>query len=299
MKASIFCPVAALLFWLSATLCAAADLVVVDLRYRTAEELLPVLRPLVGTDVSLSAIDYKLLVRGNASDVARIREALAVLDRAPKQLSISVRYGSAPQSNSIDLSARTNKDNKDESRFENRGTKIVVRGGIVTSTATDSNVSSIRVLEGHSAHISDGQSVPVVTAFVLPQIMGRQLSAGSASGGPANIGPNIGIATDYREITSGFDVLPRVNGDRVTLDIATQQQRLTDSNSGSANLPSYATMQRATTTLAGRLGEWIDLGGVSSAVEERRSNVDLVGGSRRTTTRSDRRSISVKIEQVD
>ncbi len=250
----------------------AAELTIIDLKHRTADEVLPVLRPLVGSDVSLSGADYKLLVRGDAREIARVREALAVLDRAQRQLMISVRYDASPQNNVGELGVT--------GTASQRGSQIVVRGGTTTSTMRDNNVSSVRVLEGNAAHIATGQSVPVVTAVMLPSRSGRH---------PVGAG----AITDYRELTSGFNVVPRVNGDRVMLDISTQEQRATDLGSGSA------TVQRTTSTIAGQLGEWIELGGVTSSISEQSTSVGIGGGTRRVNTQSDQRTIAVKVEQVD
>lgn len=189
---------AALVLEVSAAI--AADLTVIELRNRTADEMLPVLRPLVGPDAALSGMDYKLFVRGTANDVARIREALAVLDRTPRQLMISVRYNANPEDKSTDVGVG--------GVVNNSGSKLTVRAGTTISTASDSSVSSVRVLEGNGAHISTGQTVPMVTAVRWP----------SRSNSQSGIN---GVAIDYHEFSSGFDVLPRVNGDRVMLDIAT------------------------------------------------------------------------------
>jgi len=102
-----------------------------------------------------------------------------------------------------------------------------------------------------------------------------------------------GVAMEYRELSSGFDVLPRLNGDRVLLDIATQQERTTDQGRAAT------AMQRASTTVAGRLGEWIELGGVTSSLSEQSSGVSLSGGASRVSTQSDQRTIAVKVEQVE
>jgi hypothetical protein len=97
---------------------------------------------------------------------------------------------------------------------------------------------------------------------------------------------------EYHELSSGFEVLPRLNGERVMLDIATQQERATDLGQVSA------VVQRATTTVTGKLGEWIEIGGVTSSLSEQRSGVGLVGGAHSVTTQSDQRTIAVKVEQV-
>jgi type II secretory pathway component GspD/PulD (secretin) len=155
-----------------------------------------------------------------------------------------------------------------------------VRAETSTRTATDSNVSSVRVLEGNGAHISTGQSVPLVTAALWAPRSNHQ--SGVA-----------GVTMDYHEFTSGFDVLPRINGDRVILDISTQQERTTNSGQGSA------AVQRATTTLSGRLGEWIELGGVTSSGYEQSTGIGIGGGVHSTTTQRDQRTIEVKVEQVE
>lgn len=269
---------AALVLCLQALSAGAADLAIIDLQHRSAAEVLPVLRPLVGADVALSGTDYKLIVRGNPADVARIREALAVIDRAPKQLLVSVRYTGSPNSNTSEFSAGALRNRSNTANGESANERqIIAHGGVTTSTASDSNVSSVRVLEGNGAHIATGQSVPVITAY--------RVSSGNR--------PGAGIAADYRELTTGFDVLPRVNGARIMLDISTQQQSTTDLSSSSA------AVHYTTTTIAGRLGEWIELGGVASSFTEQGVNVNANGGTRRTTTQSDQRTVMVKVEQVD
>jgi len=259
---------AAVVLWLSTWCAGAAELTIIDLHHRTADDVIPVLRPLVGSDVALSGSDYKLFVRGDPSEIAALRDALVVLDRAPRQLLVSVRYGANPQRNTGAGGVSVS------------GSQIVVRGGTTVSTASDSSVSSVRVLEGNGAHIATGQSVPIVTAVIWPSRSNHQAVVG-------------GVATDYRELTSGFTVLPRVNGDRVILDISAQQERATNLGSSSAMT------QRAATTLSGRLGEWIDLGGVTSSMSEQITSMSLGGAKNRVATQSDQQTIAVKVEQVD
>jgi type II secretory pathway component GspD/PulD (secretin) len=268
MKFRIYLTTATLLFAIiTAT---AAELVFIDLRNRTAEELLPILRPMAGS-ASLSGADYKLFVRGEPADVARIREMLAVLDKAPQQLMVSVRYSTSAQKNHTDI--------RGAGTISNQGSNVALSGKAVRSTADDGTTASVRVLEGNGAHISTGQSVPVVSSFLVASRNGK--------------GGTTGFATDYRELSTGFNVVPRVNGDRVVLEISAQQQNLSGNGAGSAST------QRTTTTLAGKIGEWIELGGVDDSFDEQRSGVGIAGGSQRTATRSDRRAIAVKVEKAE
>lgn len=248
----------------------AGELTIIELRHRPAEELLPILQPMVGPGVALSGMDYKLLVRGNPGDVARIRELLAVLDRAARQLLVSVRYADGAEDRSAAIAA--------DADIWRHDTTVDVRAGASTGAVDERSLNSVRVLEGNVAHISAGQSVPFVTMIAAP----RHRRAGGQ-----------GVATEYRDLSSGFDVLPRVNGERVVLQISGRQQRLVDAETGSA------AVQYVDTTITGRLGEWIDLGEVSSSVEERHSTTGGSGGRDRTMNRSASHRIAVKVEAVD
>ena len=241
----------------------AAELTVIDLRNRTATELMPVLQPLV-PQATLTGMDYKLFVRGSDDDLARVREALAVLDRAPRQLLVSVRYAAMPSQRQDTLGV--------SGTVSNRGAQIVVGGQTTTRTASDANVSSVRVLEGNAAHIATGQSIPVVTAMLItPRAAAQELG--------------------YRDLASGFTVLPRVSDTRVILEITTQQERAVDS-SGNVGV------QRAATTLTGALDQWIELGHIGESGQSKQTVLG-VGAVSSTTTASDQRSFAVKVTVVE
>jgi type II secretory pathway component GspD/PulD (secretin) len=239
----------------TATTALAADLTIIELRHRTADELLPVLRPLAA-DASISGVDYKLLVRGNAADVARLREAVAVMDRAARQLRVSVRYLNNPSSQETQLGV----------------SRDGVRAGATIATADDASVSSVQVSEGSSAFIAEGQSVPTITGVL------------------ATRGRVDGAAIGYRELTTGFNVTPRVNGDRAYVEVVTHQQR--------QDRGPNASIQNAGTTLSGPLGAWIEIGGVTTTTSGNSLRLGS-GASTRTSTQSDRRVIEVKVEALE
>ena len=241
--------------WLPGAAHAADDLTVIELRHRTAEELLPVLRPLAA-NASISGVDYKLLVRGSHADVARLREAVAALDRAQRQLRVSVRYVSTPASRNAQLGVGQNR----------------AQGSATISTANDAAVSSIQIAEGSSASIAQGHSVPLITGVLAAR------------------GRIAGAAMEYREITSGFSVTPRVNGDRAYVEIATQQQR--------PDAGATVSVQSTSTTLSGPLGQWIEIGGVTLSSFEQSTGLGA-GASSRTSTQEDRRVMEVKVESLE
>ena len=68
----------------------AQSLETIPLRYRTAEDLLPILQPLVPQGSAITGTGNVLLVRTDAATLRQLREAVARLDRAPRQLLITV-----------------------------------------------------------------------------------------------------------------------------------------------------------------------------------------------------------------
>ena len=108
-------------------------------------------------------------------------------------------------------------------------------------TRSERSGQMVQTVEGGRAFIQVGRSLP------LPL---RQ----------AVIGPG-GVVVEesvvYRDVGSGFFAVPRVNGDRVTLEISQQAESFSPAARGAIE------SQRLTTTVTGRLGEWIQLGGVS------------------------------------
>jgi type II secretory pathway component GspD/PulD (secretin) len=140
------------------------------------------------------------------------------------------------------------------------------------STRTASAAQSVQVVEGGRAYINVGQSLPMPLRQVV-------------------VGPGGAMVTDsvvYRDIGQGFYAEPRVVGDRVTLEISPQFDTPGNAGYGSANT------QRVSTTVSGRLGEWIELGG---------SGQQASGGNRGnlsvgTSDVRDNRSIWLLVEEV-
>jgi hypothetical protein len=94
--------------------------------------------------------------------------------------------------------------------------------------------------------------------------------------------------TTYRDVSTGFYATARVSDDRVILDVSSRQQRYRPS-SGTVDT------QGATTTVTGRLGEWLDLG----AIDE--SGSSSTGGLLTWGRRSEgsRYSVWVKVEEPE
>jgi len=237
----------------------AQSLEVIELKHRSAQELIPALQPLVAPGGALSGQDYTLFVRTSSANLAEIRRVVAQLDRAQRQLLVSVRTatwqeiereGVAVSGELSTSAARARVSGVDSSEQVNRG-----------------GVASVAVLEGNAAMIDNGSSVPVVTAVI----------------GGGGRRPWVGAQTEYRDLPNGFLVTPRVSGETVILDI---QQRSDAVRGGRIET------QQVQTQVSGRLGTWIALGGVTSS---NTTNQRSLGG-RSYSTQSDERNVWVKVE---
>jgi hypothetical protein len=229
-------------------LAAAQELEIIELRYRLAEEMIPVLQPLVAPGGVITGADRVLFVRTTPANLAQLREAVAMLDRRPRQVSVSVGQGTVAETRGAGLRGAVSvgsgdfQAGVDAPPGTGTGVAVGARGG--AEQASLGNVSTVRTLEGSETWIALGQVVPLAGVQVVK--------------GPR--GPRGEPYVEYREVVTGFYATARLSGDLVTLEISPRQQRLQASDRG----PTVATAG-STTTVSGRLGEWIPLGAVREA----------------------------------
>lgn len=274
-----------LVFLATAGLCLATpasradELVTVQLQWRTAEDMIPLLQPLLPPGAVVTGAGNVLLVRADAATLAQLNTAIATLDRAPRQLLITVGQssGSAVRGGGVAGSASVGSGdvqvgvNRPPRPGESGATVVVGAGSTQQSIG---NVSSIRALEGFEVFVSVGQSRPFTTTTVESGPWGSTTTTRS---------------TGFREASTGFFAVPRLSGDRVTLQISPRQQRFTSPSRGAT-----VATQSLSTTVSGRLGEWMQLGGVDE-VQDGRATGLVLWGSRSGATRY---SAWVKVEEV-
>ena len=221
---------------------AQGTLEVIPLRHRTAEQVLPVLRPLLEPGAAMSGQSNQLIVRTSPDNLAQIRAALEAIDRPARRLVISVRFDIALQS------ARSGAEA--EARVSNRGSRAELRIEDSRSARDQQVDQRLQVLEGGQAFISTGES------------------------------------RNFGEAATGFAVVPRISGGDVFLDILAQQENFARGGAIQG--------QRAASTVSGRLGDWIELGGAAGSDARAQSGIL---SSRSGTATGDRR-IWVKVEEL-
>ena len=282
----------------TATLCCCAawalaqNLVVevIPLRYRTAQEMIPILQPMLAREGSLSGFQGQLVVRTTPANLEEIRRILASIDTQPRQLSITVRQDTDISSGRSGVTVSGNVGSE-RGRVvvpggkDKGGGSVTVRSGddrarvhVIEgrSNETDQSTQMVRVMEGREAYVRVGQSVPVRGREVRQVVIGGKVVE------------QVVDSTQYRDVATGFYVLPRLSGDRVTLDISPQRDAL------SRQVPGGVSVQSVVTTVAGRLGEWIDVGGIS---QDAAGQQTLLLGSVATTVRDIRR-VQVRVDEA-
>jgi hypothetical protein len=224
---------------------------ILPLRHRTVEQVLPALQPLVEPGGTLSGSRGQLFLRASPANVAEIKRALDAIDRPARRLQISVRFDDA----------------EDRERRALGGSATVGSAGArVTVTAEESRRTSgervdqrVQVVEGGRAFIFAGQSRPL----------------------------RVPGSTEIQDIESGFEVTPRLSGDRVVLEVAAQRET-------PGAHPGQVQGQRVATTVTTRLGEWVEVGGTGS--QEARDDRGI--GAARTTRATQSRRVWLKVEEL-
>ena len=271
--------VALVLLLLAPVTYAQETLEVISLRHRTADQVIPLLRPLLEPGGALTGQSTQLIVRTSPANLAQLRAALAAIDRPARRLMISVRFDGARESarGGVQGVARIGSD-------EARATVVV---GDARSAEGERVDQRMQVLEGGRARISAGEARPLRQRQVV------RTPAGSV----------VQETTEMVDAASGFEVVPRVAGDIVTLDIAPQREQFVHGAAGAIR------SERAASTVSGRLGEWIELGGTAStgtgsgrALRGSAGNIPetSAGGafSSRDHSATAQRRIWVKVEEV-
>lgn len=206
-------------------------------QHRLTEDVLPVLQPMVEPGGSISAMSGKIIVRASPANIAQIRQALEAIDTAARSLLISVRQGggSREESSRIGADARVGVRNGDVDA------QVRAQADARSRTESGRTVQTVQTVDNGQATIFLGTSMPVPATQIVT--------------GPG--GTVVTRTQQYVSAGSGFTVLPRLVGDQVTLTIAPQAQRI--QGRGTINGSGLST------TVRGRLGQWMPLGGVSQS----------------------------------
>jgi len=240
---------------------------IINLRHRSAEQVLPQLMPFVEPGGALSGMNDTLFLRASRRNQADIRTLVAALDTPLRRLMISVRQ-------------------EGTSADEDRGAGVSGRVAVGAGAPAISGTARIRQSDSRSRRDTHQQvqtvdggraAIMIGESFLLPL---RQVVL-------TPTGVVVSESFVQRDLGTGFVAVPRLNGERVTLEISPR-----DDTSGP--LPGSVNVQRLLTTVSGRLGEWLELGG--SVGEQSASSTAIAGYGNRSASRQ--RRLLLKVEEL-
>lgn len=258
-----------LLFCLLLSILALASnnqLSVIELKHRPADEVIPIVSPLLEPGNTLSGDGFRLFLTTSPENLIRIRDVIAHLDRASRQLAITLVQGENALDTLSRISVSGNVGIGDHVTIGAGGRRnqppntvaVDAQSSRLTQRSTD--VQRVLVEKGAAAKVYVGLSAPVVL------------------GSPVHGGVRHREVVGYREMFTGMQVIPRVSGQRVILEIEIHRDR------PSGDLSGQVQTRQIRTRVQGSLNEWIEIGGILTAAQG--TNTGLTHGqSDRTAKR--------------
>lgn len=239
----------------------APEVRVIPLKHRLTEEVVPVLRPLLAPGESVNSIDNRLIVRAAPATLTLIEKTLSEIDTARRNLRISVRHAglneSAQDRQGISGHVQTGNTRIMVSNGGQDRAGVSV-SGVGTNSALQvrterrsirsqtSSTQNLTVMEGGRAFLRVGESIPDVQQFLV--------WAGNH--------PTIMTGVQYRDVTTGFEVEPRMVGERILLKVSPRLAFRADHGIETVNF------EELRTQLTVAPGEWVDIGGIVGNAHE-------------------------------
>jgi type II secretory pathway component GspD/PulD (secretin) len=253
---------------LAAVAASPAAVEVIALRYRSPSEVLPLVHPLLSAGGKISADDRtnQLIVVDSDEAIARIKEALGVLDQPARQATIRVRFQETDEraGRSVRGGGRVSGDDWSVSagRGRRKGDGLDVQVQDRSINRSGGSEYFINVLSGSWAYIRVGQDVPYSAYWVdLCRRHGRTLV--------------------YRRIETGFDVKSVV---RETLAEVEVVPRISEMGSGGGS--GIVHFSEAATRIHVPLGQWVTIAGSDQSTSEVVRAVLEAGSTRQSSALS-------------
>jgi len=149
-----------------------------------------------------------------------------------RRLMITVRQGGSTEGERVGISGTVILTPGDSS--------LRARGGASQGSRSESISQQVQTVEGGHAFINVGRELAIPFDEVVLTPAGAVVSRGMT----------------WYDVGTGFEAQPRLAGDNVSIDISPRHDTL-------GPVPGSVNVRRLSTTVSGRLGEWISLGGSS------------------------------------
>ncbi len=240
---------------------------IITLRSQTVDRVLPALLPLLEPGGTLTGANDQLFLRASRQNREDIKRALAAIDRPARRLVIQVS-----QNREVEATSRGGALRGEVVLGSDSRANLQARAWDNQGRRNEGASQIVQTVEGGQAFIQVGRSLPIPMRAVA-------------------IGPGGAVVSDtvvFHDVGRGFFASPRLNGDRVTIDISQQADSVSAAGRGVINT------QRLSTTVSGRLGDWIELGGVSRQASGSQRGTQALA----TSEGRDSAAIWLRVEEV-
>jgi type II secretory pathway component GspD/PulD (secretin) len=246
------------------------ELKIITLQHRFAQDLLPAVQPLVGTDGTASAVENHLMIRTTPERMQAIEQVVATMDTERKNVRITVSHADTSNTQGSRAGVSGNVRSGDVEIRTSRSAPDGIRADIDRnqSSSSQSGTEFVTVLDGERAFIRVGKSVPYTQQWMqlTRRYMGMQQT------------------TVFQDITTGFAVRPRYIGDQVELEITPRIASV-----GHGNIVDF---EELSTVVRVTPGQWFDLGGNMQS----RDDVSRTILSRQQGSGSRNGNLSIKVD---
>ncbi len=251
---------------------------IIDLKNRPAEEIIPIIQPLLKPGDAITGTGFQLFIRTDLQRLDDIKRLLSQLDKSPKNLIISIRNATDINRDFSEFDVSGNYEVGDDGRVIvgndppiKGGTQVRIDAG--NQNRQNNATHTVRVLEGASAFIAAGEVRPHRNRTVIHRRDG------------VTVYEDVG----YQDVTSGFYVTPRLTGNgNVTLEVQPHYRSTANGHSGAINV------QEASMTLSTKLGQWSKIGGIET--QSSSSGTGVINKSKSSSSQQTGLYIKVDVE---
>lgn len=251
---------------------AQAEMRVIQLQHRMDSEMIQLLQPLLNPWERVAGNGQQLILQADGSRLDELEQLIATLDTPLRRLLISVDDSNSGISSEQGYNVQGRIGGRDGEVIVGergaRGNQVEIRR--YNTTNSDSGTRSVQTLEGSAAFIQTGQQVP------------QQQWSYDHRGRPT-------VQTIQRQLNQGFYVIPTIQGDRVTLELSTQNDRFSRDN------PRMIEQKSVNTRVSGYLNQWIQIGGISQSGQH--SSSGIISNSKIYSTENN--SLRIKVQLLD
>jgi len=232
-------------------LCWADSLAVIEIKYRHAGEVVPMIRPLLSANgtVTVDQRTNSLIISDDEGSIHKIRTFLDDYDKPIQQVTVHVRFNEvrSKKEGSVSTDARVSGDKWSISTNgkTDDGVDVMVRGS--KKNRRGDSEFFVRVASGSPAYILAGKEIPYTEKWLY---LCRKYVKETTS-------------IVFHRFDTGFEVFPVVMGDRVSLDIIPRI-----SYEVAEREPGIIRFTSASTSLLVPMNQWIAIGGTSGTDNE-------------------------------